>query len=123
MPTVEKTRGGQVYIRSVGQQFAIGDRAEVSESEAQYLVEERGDFELVDAGEQTGSANDADYAINTESGELLDAADATVDQIETAIAEVEDPDAIRYILDAERDGQHRTTAIEALEARLDELEG
>lgn len=62
MPTVEKTRGGQVYIRSVGQYFSIGDRADVSESEATYLVEERGDFEIVDGDvqEDVAEVNDAE---------------------------------------------------------------
>lgn len=48
MPTVEKTRGGRVYMRSLDRQFSIGDRAEVDDAEAEYLVEERGDFEIVD---------------------------------------------------------------------------
>lgn len=47
MPTVEKVNGGRVLVRGIGR-FAIGDRAEVSEADAAYLCDARGDFELVD---------------------------------------------------------------------------
>jgi len=48
MPTVEKVSPGRVYVRRVGQEFALGDRAEVSDADAAYLCDERGDFERVD---------------------------------------------------------------------------
>jgi len=48
MPTVEKTSGGTVRIRDIGE-FAPGDRADVSTADAQYLCDERGDFERIEA--------------------------------------------------------------------------
>jgi len=51
MPTVEKTSGGRVYVRGIGR-FTVGDTADVSESEAAYLVEERADFERVGLTQQ-----------------------------------------------------------------------
>ena len=48
MPVVEKTSGGAVDVRGIGD-FAAGDRAEVSAEDAAYLVDERGDFERIDA--------------------------------------------------------------------------
>jgi len=47
MPTVEKTVGGRVNVRGIGE-FERGDTADVSEGDAEYLVEERGDFEYVE---------------------------------------------------------------------------
>lgn len=55
MPTVEKTSPGRVYVRSVDQEFALGDRADVSEDGAAYLCEERGDFERVDDDADDGT--------------------------------------------------------------------
>ena len=49
MPVVEKTSGAKVRVRGIGE-FDVGDRADVSTSDAQYLVDERGDFEIVDDG-------------------------------------------------------------------------
>jgi hypothetical protein len=50
------------------------------------------------------------------------ASEANVDEIEAAIERVESPESIRVILEDEREGKNRTTAVEALESRLDELE-
>jgi hypothetical protein len=47
MPVVEKTSGGTVRVRGIGE-FEPGDRADVSTADAQYLCDERGDFERVD---------------------------------------------------------------------------
>lgn len=49
MPTVEKTTGASVYVRGIGN-FTVGDRADVSDEDAAYLCETRGDFERVNAG-------------------------------------------------------------------------
>ena len=47
MQGVEKVSGGEVYVRGIGR-FTVGDTAEVSDNEAAYLVDERGDFRRVD---------------------------------------------------------------------------
>lgn len=49
MPVVEKVAGPRVSIRRVGEEFSVGDRADVGEATAAYLCEERGDFEVVEA--------------------------------------------------------------------------
>lgn len=64
MPTVEKTTGGRVYIRPLERRFEIGDQAEVSSEDAEYLVEERGDFEVVDPAASTDA--DADGAAESD---------------------------------------------------------
>lgn len=47
MPTVEKVSGGRVLVRGIGR-FEIGDREDVTEDDAAYLCEERGDFRRVE---------------------------------------------------------------------------
>jgi hypothetical protein len=136
MVQVEKTDPPNVTVRGIGS-FSVGDTADVDADAAEYLVEERGDFEYVtgdgpadaetespedDVREEDGPPDEPQYSIVTDDGEQLTAAEATVDEIEAAIADVDDADALRYMLDAERDGQNRTTAIEAIEKRLEELE-
>jgi len=59
MPRVEKTRGGRVYIRPLDEEFMVGDQATVGDDLASHLVDERGDFEVVDdAGDGDGGQED-----------------------------------------------------------------
>jgi len=134
MVRVKKTDAPNVTVRGIGE-FSVGDIADVDGDDAAYLVEERGDFEYVDeAGDEDPPDETPDqedglpdeevrYSIETEDGDIPRADDATVDEIEAAIADIDDPDALAYLLEAERDGPDRTTAIDAIEARLNELEG
>lgn len=57
MVTVEKVRGGRVRVRGIGR-FERGDRADVSEEDAAYLCDERGDFERVGDAEVENDAAD-----------------------------------------------------------------
>lgn len=71
MPVVEKSEGGRVYVRPVGQEFTVGDRASVSDEAAKYLVEERGDFDIVDKDDAEGAAGylrDEPPAVQIEEG-------------------------------------------------------
>jgi electron transfer flavoprotein alpha subunit len=52
----------------------------------------------------------------------LDPADYTVDELQAELEDVDDPDELEAVLDAERDGKNRKTAVDAIEARLDALE-
>jgi len=61
MARVEKITGGRVYIRPLATEFEVGDQADVDAEMAAYLVEERGDFERVDDGEDDPS-DDGDGA-------------------------------------------------------------
>lgn len=98
MVTVEKTRGSRVYIRSLGQLFERGDRADVDEETATYLVEERGDFDRVDG----------------DGWEIPDPAEITVDELREAIDGASD-DVLDVYEQAERDGKNRSTALEAIQ--------
>jgi len=64
MPTVEKVSGGRVLVRGIGW-FDVGDQADVSGADAQYLCEERGDFERVETNQQNGGG-DGDVLVNDE---------------------------------------------------------
>jgi len=48
MPVAEKTTGGEVYLRGIDRRVLVGDRVDVSEEFAAYLIEERSDFRIVD---------------------------------------------------------------------------
>lgn len=52
----------------------------------------------------------------------IDPSDHTVSELEGALEDVDDPEALDAILEAEHDAEDRTTAIEAIEARLDAVE-
>ena len=86
MPTVEKTIGGRVNVRGIGE-FVSGDRAEVSTADAQYLVEERGDFELVDDGSED-QADDAE--VDQEEAEDTDTDDSVADDVDVLIDEFDE---------------------------------
>ncbi|WP_276245861.1 electron transfer flavoprotein subunit alpha/FixB family protein [Haladaptatus sp. YSMS36] len=53
----------------------------------------------------------------------LDPADYTVKELESELEDVEDEGELQEILDAEKDGKGRTTAVAAIEARLDAVTG
>jgi hypothetical protein len=108
MPTVEKVSGGRVYVRGIGR-FSLGDRVDVSESDAAYLCEERGDFERVDdetggggfvAQEFVSRTPVAEVASDIRAGE----ADGHLDQVEQA----------------ERNGRDRKTVYEAVDERRED---
>lgn len=50
-------------------------------------------------------------------------ADLKVGELEERIADVEDASLLDTILQAEVDGENRTTAVDAIESRLNEIEG
>lgn len=77
MPTVEKVSGPRTNIRDIGH-FSRGDRADISEADARYLCEERGDFAVVDetGSYPTESDDDSDGGVTpseAEGGYLRDA--------------------------------------------------
>jgi len=114
MPTLTYVgNAGRYRLTNSDVDVAQGETVTVDDETASHLLE-HGEFEVVEADDEDGPA--AKRAVP------ILAADATVDEIEAAIADVESPDAIRYVLEDERDGPARTTAIETLESRLAELE-
>jgi len=112
MPVVEKTSGGTVRVRGIGE-FAPGDRAEVSTADAQYLVEERGDFELVDDGSE--DADDVVTAYAFPDGDEL--SDLTVGEVQDRLATGSYDHVLDEIESAETHGKDRTTVHEAIETR------
>lgn len=84
MPTVMKTTPGRVYVRRVDQAFGVGEQVDVSDADAAYLVEERGDFEVVDTGED-GDESEADEATDPD----VDAEEEEDDTDDTAEADAD----------------------------------
>ena len=104
MPTVEKTEGGRVNIRGIGE-FVAGDRVDVGADEAEYLVQERGDFSLV------GDEAD-DFELNGWlENDYQDRADAVLDG------------GLDDHLDKIEDAETSETVLDAIEDRRTELEG
>lgn len=73
MPVVEKTHGGRVTIRDIGE-FEAGDRVDVSDDAAAYLCDERDDFARVDGPDTdesypTESDGDTDGGVTDESAD------------------------------------------------------
>lgn len=59
---------------------------------------------------------------DAESGDLpFDPSSNTVSDIEDRVSEIEDPEALRAVRSLEADDKNRTTAIEAIEERLDQV--
>lgn len=118
MPVVEKTGGPRVHVRGIGT-FQAGDQADVSTADAQYLIEERGDFEIVDNGGEDGT-NDADTVVP------FDPNDLTVDELKDRLDDNEyAEDELDALYSAEAggfgvdhpEGKERQTALDAIEAR------
>ncbi|WP_147435155.1 hypothetical protein [Haloarcula sp. Atlit-120R] len=135
MPTVEKTEGGRVTVRGIGE-FGLGDQAEVSEDDAAYLCDERGDFERIDdvaAEDETGGddvhqedgpPDPDDLEDDAESGTLpFNPADLTNDEVADRAADIDDPATLRALLNLEEEQKDRSGATDAIEERLGELEG
>lgn len=76
MPTVEKVGGPRVVVRDIGE-FSPGDRADVSDEAAAYLVDECGDFAYVDGAadgevrEEDGPPDDV--VVKSDPGAQIDA--------------------------------------------------
>lgn len=107
MPTVEKTSGGRVYVRLVGQEFSVGDRAEVSADEAAYLCDERGDFERV-GDDDVGDDFSANGWLENDYQERADA--VLEGGLDDYLGEIEEAETSE-------------TVIDAVEQRRAELEG
>lgn len=101
MPTVEKVRGGSVYIRPLDRDFEIGDRAGVGEDMAAYLCEVRGDFDLADGESEEGDAGD-DFGVNGWlENDYQDRADAVLaGGLDDYLDEIEAAETSETVLDA-----------------------
>jgi hypothetical protein len=127
MPVVEKTFGGTVRVRDIGE-FAPGDRAEVSTADAAYLVDERGDFEVVDADasdevhEEDGPPDESGAG---EAAPAVDPGDLTVADLREALDEgdysVAELEAVREAEQADDDP--RTSALDAIDSAIADVEG
>ncbi|WP_135830642.1 hypothetical protein [Halorussus halobius] len=113
MPRVKKIAGGQYHHRETGT-LAIGDTVKVDGDFAAYLCEERGDFEVVDDGddvrEEDGPPDDLPP---------FDPSEYTVDDLESELdSEDYGGSELHALAAAEEDGKNRETALEAIKAHI-----
>jgi len=119
MPRVKKIGGGRVYVRRVDQRFSAGDEADVSEAGAEYLLEERDDFALVDAGDEEADSDD-DQA--DDAGDDGFDATAFLDRtpVDDVVDDIEAGEADDH-LDAVAEAAERVTVEDAVGQRRAEL--
>lgn len=123
MPTVERIRG-RGLVRGIGR-FDTGDRADVSEDDAEYLVEENGDFRRVDSTAASDAADDSDSDASDPSDAddpESEAASLADEHWNAAVTAVEDGDADAYLDELEA-ADDRESVQAAIEDRRAELEG
>lgn len=125
MVTVEKVRGARVRIRSVGR-LERGDRIEVSKAMATHLVDERGDFAVVERDELvdqwTDEPDEDDPGDEAEESEEFDVM-AFVDRtpVEDVAEDILAGEADAY-LDAIAEAADRVTVQDAVGERRAALE-
>lgn len=115
-----EVRVDRPQYRSGGEQYERGDTLAVSKREL-----DRHPNSLEKIGEVTDEPEDEDVPEGA-SGDLpFLPPDHSVAEIEERIAEIEDTDVLIALRNVEQQEQDdpRTTAIEAFDARIDELEG
>lgn len=120
MISVRKTSGGHVYIRSAGRRFDVGDTAEVSESEAAYLCDERGDFEVVKDGAEVRE-EDGPPDVVAEGDDF--SSNGWLDNGYQDRADAVHAGGLDEYLDEIEEVETSQTVIDAVEDRRDELEG
>jgi len=108
MPTVEKVSGGRVLVRGIGW-FDVGDQADVSGADAQYLCEERGDFVRIDEDDSEGEFVAQEFVNRTPvddvaSDILAGDADGHLDQVEQAERQSRDRKTVYEAVDTRREG-------------------
>lgn len=122
MPTVEKTHGGEVYLRAVDERVATGDRLEVTDGLAAHLCESRGDFDRVDdAGEADEATEDVDDEQTDESDGFDAEAFADRTPMDDVIEDIEAGEADEH-LDAVAEAADRVGVQDAVGERRAELE-
>jgi hypothetical protein len=139
MVRVEKVSGPRVDVRGIGH-YEIGDVDDVSAADAEYLVEERGDFRYVDgppsddteeaaSTSESASSEDTSEDSNDETSDETDepdpaseAAHLADESWQRAVAAVEDGEADAYLDELEA-ADDRDSVQEAIEERRAELEG
>ncbi|WP_135807354.1 hypothetical protein [Halorussus marinus] len=126
MPVAEKTTGGEVYLRGIDRRVSTGDRVDVSEEFATYLIEERNDFRIVDVQDaefREIDDADTDTAEEDSDGEAGFDAAAFVDRtpMDDVVEEIEAGEVDEH-LDAVQEAAERVGVEDAVGQRRAELE-
>jgi hypothetical protein len=123
MPDTTRVRvtDGDVWVD--GEHLTRGDEADIPSGVYERIP---GSFDPADDGAESGSAADDDEAATDAAGDVeVDPhpEDLTVDEIEERVAEVDSVEKLQRIRELEAESDERTTALEAIDNRLDELGG
>jgi len=124
MPVIRYTAEGGRY-RVAGQSFEPGDEAGVSKSLADHLLD-RDDFEVVDDGSEALKEDDSPDSDDAdgESGTLpFNPENHTNDEIAERASNIDDEAALNALLNLEVEQKDRNGAKDAIDDRLNELEG
>lgn len=121
MPAYEKTSGGEVLLRGIDRNVAVGDRVDAEGGFADYLGE-RDDFEAVDVQDTESREIGEDDQDDDESDDGFDAAEF-VDRtpVEIPVEDIEAGDVDDH-LDAVAEAAERVTVEDAIGQRRAELE-
>jgi hypothetical protein len=125
MPVVRNSSGRSVYVRNVGD-FDPGEEKEVEERYAEYLDENRDDFEVVEEEGEGGGGDDGDGSGDEEDEDGADEAfdaDEWLDQDYRGRAERVREGEVDEVLDLVADEETSDTVIEAVEERRNEIGG
>ena len=125
MPTVRYTADGGHY-RVGGHGFDPGDERTVDDELAEYLADRDG-FEVIgDAGDDDVHEEDGPPDLDAVDGEPtlpFSPENHTNDEVAEKVADIDEPAALRALLNLEAEQKDRDGATEAIQNRLDELEG
>jgi len=127
MPVARNNSGRSVYVRNVGD-FDPGEEKEVEERYAEYLRDNRDDFEVVEEGDDRDGADEGEDGDDDEedgdgeTGYLFDI-DEWLDQDYRERAERVRSGEVDEVLGLIADEETSDTVIEAVEERRAEQEG
>jgi hypothetical protein len=120
------TRGDEVDIPAGVYDRLPESFEQVADSDTSEDNADEDEIDDTGGGDESGDVQETDDGgADTVTVDDLDPhpSDLTVDELEERIADVNDVALLAAIREAETDAEDRTTAIEAIDTRLDELEG
>jgi|GEM_PF-5806666 len=133
MATYRWTGDGRFRVGATGEEVAPGETVELDEhagdpndelvrvEEDTAEVEDETETDEADGVPQTTESDAADGGGDADD-ERTPLAEMTVDDIEDAVGNVDDIETLEAMRHDEADSKDRTTAIEAIDDRIDELE-
>ncbi|MFC6766009.1 hypothetical protein [Natrinema soli] len=111
-----------ITVRVVRNQFWHDGEARTPDSDP-FEVEESVAADHPRTLERVDDGGDVDGGSDEADGTSADPGEHTIDELEAKLEDVDDPEVLRELVNLERSQKNRDGALDAIEARLDELEG